>query len=390
MTIRIRFNVPYTAGNELELIARCLAASETSGGGAFSRECQQVIERKFSAPRVLLTTSCTSALEIAAFLCDLKVGDEVILPSYTFVSTANAFLMRGATLKFVDIRPDTLNLDERLLAAAISRQTKVIVPVHYAGVACEMDTILALANKHGVRVVEDAAQAINSTYNGAFLGTLGDLGAYSFHATKNVSCGEGGALLVNDSSLADRAEILREKGTNRSRFFRGQVDKYTWVDIGSSYVLSDVLAAILLAQLERIETITIERKRVYDHYFEALQPLARRGLITLPNIPAGCESNYHLFYVITESLDTRTALIDRLGRAGIVAPFHYVPLHTSPMGLSLGYEHGMLPITERVSDRLLRLPLYPDLSTAAAADVVNTVLDFYGVSTATPARPTLR
>ncbi len=379
MAHRIRFNVPFVAGNELEQIARCLATSETSGDGAFSKECQRVLEQRFAAPRVLLTNSCTSALEIAALLCELEPGDEVLLPSYTFVSTANAFLLRGATLKFVDVRPDTLNLDERLLRGALSPRSKVVVPVHYAGVGCEMDAIKSIAAEHGLRVVEDAAQGVNSTYAGAFLGTLGHLGAYSFHATKNFSCGEGGALLVNDASFTERAEILREKGTNRSRFYRGQVDKYTWVDLGSSYVLSDLLAAMLLAQLEHVEDITARRKRAYDHYLEALQPLAARGLVTLPTIPPRCGSNYHMFYLLTQSLAVRTALIEHLKNVGIVAPFHYVPLHTSPMGLALGYERGMLPVTESISERLLRLPMYPTLTATEVADVVDSISSFYGV-----------
>jgi dTDP-4-amino-4,6-dideoxygalactose transaminase len=379
MTQRIRFNVPFTTGDELTQIARCLATSETSGDGSFSKECQRLLEERFAARRVLLTNSCTAALEIAALLCAIEPGDEVILPSYTFVSTANAFLLRGATLKFVDVRPDTLNIDERLLRAAISSRSKVIVPVHYAGVACEMGIISGVAAEHGLRVVEDAAQAVNSEYQHEFLGTLGHLGAYSFHATKNFSCGEGGALLVNDGSFAERAEILREKGTNRSRFYRGQVDKYTWVDVGSSYVLSDLLAAMLLAQLQRIDEITAQRKRVYDHYLEALQPLVSRGLVKLPTIPPNCVSNYHMFYVITESLKVRTALIEHLKTAGIVAPFHYVPLHTSPMGLALGYEPGMLPVTESSSERLLRLPLYPTLAGAEITEVVDSIFEFYAV-----------
>jgi len=375
----IRFNVPFVAGNEAEQLLRCLASSETSGDGRFSRECQQVLEQRLGAARVLLTTSCTSALEIAALLCDIQPRDEVILPSYTFVSTANAFLLRGATLRFVDIRPDTLNIDERLVPAAISPRTKAIVPVHYAGVACEMDPICKLADLHGIRVVEDAAQALISSYRGAYLGTIGQLGAFSFHATKNVSCGEGGALLVNEPSLIERAEILREKGTNRSRFYRGQVDKYTWIDLGSSYVLSDLLAALLLAQLQHVDEITAERKRVYEHYLAELQPLAERGLMSLPTIPRDCRSNYHMFYVIVQSLETRSQLIEHLKGNGIVAPFHYVPLHTSPMGLALGNEAGTLPVTESLSDRLVRLPLYPTLATDDAERVVKAIRAFFGV-----------
>jgi dTDP-4-amino-4,6-dideoxygalactose transaminase len=379
VTYRIRFNQPYIAGPEGVQAARCLASGETSGDGAFSKECQRLLREQFGAHGVFLTTSCTSALEIAALLCEIEPGDEVILPSFTFVSTANAFLLRGATLRFVDVRPDTLNLDEKLLEAAIGPRTKVIVPVHYAGVACEMNTVLALAKKHGALVVEDAAQAVNAKYRGAYLGTLGQLGAYSFHATKNFSCGEGGAIVVNDPGLVERAEIMREKGTDRSRFYRGQVDKYTWVDVGSSCVLADVLAAILLVQLEHMERITTERRRVYEHYHAALQPLAERGLLTLPTIPSHCASNYHLFHAVTADLAVRTSLIEHLKKAGIQAVFHYVPLHTSPMGAALGYRTGMLPVTESVSDRLLRLPLYPALTPAQIDEVVAEVFSFFAV-----------
>ena len=379
MSYRIRFNQPYLAGAEGAQAALCLASGETSGDGAFSKQCQRLLGDAFGARNVLLTTSCTSALELAALLCDLEPGDEVILPSYTFVSTANAFLLRGATLRFVDVRPDTLNVDEKLVEQAGGPRTKVIVAVHYAGIACEMDSIRATAARHDAIVVEDAAQGVNSTYRGGYLGTLAPLGAYSFHATKNFSCGEGGALVVNDPRLVERAEIMREKGTNRSRFYRGQVDKYTWMDLGSSYVLSDVLAAVLLVQLEHMERITAERKRVYEHYCNALRPLAERGLLTLPTIPQGCGSNYHLFHVLTESLSVRTALIEHLKKAGIQATFHYVPLHTSPMGTALGYRAGMLPVTESISDRLLRLPLYPALTPGQVDEVVDAVLSFYSV-----------
>jgi dTDP-4-amino-4,6-dideoxygalactose transaminase len=316
---------------------------------------------------------------MAALLCDVGPGDEVILPSYTFVSTANAFALRGATLKFVDVRPDTLNMDERLVEQAITERTRVIVPVHYASIGCEMDVIGALARQHSLQVVEDAAQAVDATYRGVHLGTLGTLGAYSFHASKNFGCGEGGALLVNDASLAERAEVIREKGTNRSRFFRGQVDKYTWVDVGSSYVPADVLAALLSTQLRNIEQITARRRRVYEAYLSGLQPLAERGLVTLPSIPAHCTSNYHMFYVIVADVATRSALIEHLKAAGILAVFHYVPLHTSPFGLSLGYEAGMLPVTESVSDRLLRLPMYAGLEQSETAAVIAAVLAFFGV-----------
>ena len=379
MSYRIPFNKPFLVGDEGELVARCLASGHTSGDGPFTRECEQLMQQRFGASRVLLTTSCTSALEMAALLCDVGPGDEVILPSYTFVSTANAFLLRGATLKFVDVRPDTMNLDECLVEQAITPRTKLIVPVHYASIGCEMDAIGALARKHSLRVVEDAAQAVDATYRGAYLGTLGALGAYSFHASKNFGCGEGGALLVNDPQLVERAEILREKGTNRSRFFRGQVDKYTWVDVGSSYVPADILAALLLSQLRHMQDITARRRRVYESYQLALQPLAERGLLTLPSIPAHCTSNYHMFYVLLADLATRTALIDHLKAAGMLAVFHYVPLHTSPVGVSLGYTAGMLPVTESVSDRLLRLPMYAGLEPSELAAVSDSVRSFFGV-----------
>jgi dTDP-4-amino-4,6-dideoxygalactose transaminase len=378
VSYRIPFNKPFLVGDEAELVARCLASGHTAGDGPFTRECQQLMERRFRAARVLLTTSCTSALEMAALLCDVGPGDEVILPSYTFVSTANAFLLRGATLTFVDVRPDTLNIDERLVEQAITPRTKVIVPVHYASIGCEMDAINALARRHSLLVVEDAAQAVAATYRGAYLGTFGTLGAFSFHASKNFGCGEGGALLVNDAGLAERAELIREKGTNRSRFFRGQVDKYTWVDVGSSYVPADVLAALLLTQLRNMDQITARRRRVYEAYRSGLQPLAERGLVTLPSIPAHCGSNYHMFHVIVADLATRTALIEHLKAAGILAVFHYVPLHTSPMGVSLGYAAGSLPVTELMSDRLLRLPMYAGLEPAQVAAVVEGVRSFYG------------
>lgn len=389
MSYRIRFSKPSVSAAERALAAQCLESGDTAGGGEFSKRCQELIERRFGAKSALLTTSCTSALEMAALLCEVGTDDEVILPSYTFVSTANAFLLRGARLKFVDIRSDTLNMDERLLAAAITPRTKIIVPVHYAGVGCEMETILSLARACGAHVVEDAAQAVNAAYNDAFLGTLGTFGTYSFHATKNLGCGEGGALLVNDPKFVERAEIIREKGTNRSRFFRGQVDKYTWVDVGSSYVLSDLLAAVLLAQLQRADEITAERGRSYARYHDGLEPLAARGLLTLPMIPPQCRSNFHIYHVLTESLAIRTALIEHLKAAGILAVFHYVPLHTSPMGKTLGYESGMLPVTESVSDRLLRLPLYSDLTTDDVDDVIDAIFAFFRVRRTNARRDTI-
>ena len=379
MSYRIPLNKPSLTAEELDNVTRCLTDGQISGDGPFTKQCQAVLEGKFHAQRALLTTSCTSALEMAALLCDLEPGDEVIMPSYTFVSTANAFLLRGARPVFVDIRPDTLNMDERLLASAVTPRTKAVVPVHYAGVACEMDEILRTAARHGLRVIEDAAQAVNATYGGSYLGTLGDLGAYSFHESKNFVCGEGGALLVNRDGFAERAEIIREKGTDRARFFRGEVDKYTWMDLGSSYVPADILAALLLAQLNRMDEITAARRRVFEAYQTGLQPLVERSLVRFPTIPAKCATNYHIFYLLVTDLATRTALIDHMRKAGILAVFHYVPLHASPLGQSLGYRPGMYPVSESASDRLIRLPLYGSLSEAEQASVIAEVLSFFGI-----------
>ena len=382
MAYRIPFNKPHLTGSELKYIERCLAGGKLSGDGHFSRRCQQYMKERFGAGQVLLTTSGTAALEMAALLCDVQPGDEVILPSFTFVSTANAFVLRGAKPVFVDIRPDTMNMDENLLEQAITPRTRVVVPVHYAGIACEMDAINAIAARHGLRVVEDAAQGVNATYRGAYLGTLGDFGCYSFHETKNFVCGEGGALLSKHARDYERAEIIREKGTNRSQFFRGQVDKYTWVDVGSSFLPSEILAAFLLAQLEHTEEITAKRRRVHEYYARALQPLAQHGLATLPSWPDHCGPNYHMFYLVTESLAVRTALIEHLQAAGILAVFHYVPLHTAPMGLSMGYRAGMLPVSESVSDRLVRLPFYADLTEADLDSITAEILSFYSLSSA--------
>ncbi len=378
MTYRIPFNKPFVIGRELDYMAEAVAGGQISGDGRFSKQCQKLLEDQFSANQVLLTTSCTAALEMAALLCGLEAGDEVILPSYTFVSTANAFALRGARLVFADIRPDTLNLDETLLEQAVTGRTRAIVPVHYAGVACDMDAINAIAKKHGLYVIEDAAQGVDATYKGAYLGTLGDFGTYSFHETKNFICGEGGALITNRDGFAERAEIIREKGTNRSQFFRGQVDKYTWVSIGSSYIPADILAAFLYAQLENMEKITARRKRIYETYEAALRPLADRGLLTLPTIPADCGTNYHMFYVILADLATRTALIKHLKGKGILTVFHYVPLHTSPVGRDMGYRDGMLPVTENLSERLLRLPFYYGLEEDDVLSVASEISAFFG------------
>ena len=377
MTIHIPFNKPCIVGSELIYVGQAVAGGHASGDGPFTRRAQKLMEDRFDARRVLLTTSCTAALEVAALLCDLGPGDEVILPSYTFVSTANAVVLRGVTPVFVDIRPDTLNIDERLIEAAITPRTRAIFPIHYAGVACEMDEIMAIAQRHGLLVVEDAAQGVFAKYKGQWLGTIGHMGCYSFHETKNFSCGEGGALVINDPSLEKRAEILREKGTNRSQFLRGQVDKYTWVDIGSSYVPSDMLAAFLVGQLENMEKITTRRGEIYDRYAGLLAPLVEHGLIQIPSTPQHCTTNYHMFYVLAADIDERTALIAHLRQAGILAVFHYVPLHSSPFAQSLGVRQTSLPVTDDASSRLLRLPMYFDLTDRDVAEIAGAVLDFY-------------
>ncbi len=377
MKIHIPFNKPSIVGSELIYVGQAVAGGHASGDGPFTRRAQKLMEEHFSARRILLTTSCTAALELAALLSNIGPGDEVILPSFTFVSTANAVVLRGATPVFVDIRPDTLNIDERLIEAAITPRTRAIFPVHYAGIGCEMDEIMAIASRHNLLVVEDAAQGVFAKYKGQWLGTIGQMGCYSFHETKNFSCGEGGALTINDPALEKRAEILREKGTNRSQFMRGQVDKYTWVDIGSSYVLSDMLAAFLLGQLENMEKITARRREIYLSYNGMLAPLVESGRIRIPFIPQHCTPNYHMFYVLATDLAERTALIEHLRQAGVLAVFHYVPLHSSPFAKSLGLPISDLPVTDNISSRLLRLPMYYDLSDREVAEVADAVLDFY-------------
>ncbi|OBF98438.1 dTDP-4-amino-4,6-dideoxygalactose transaminase [Mycobacterium sp. 852014-52450_SCH5900713] len=375
--MRIPFNKPSVVGSELVYVGEAVAGGHASGDGPFTKRAQRMLEEAFGAKRVLLTTSCTSALEMAALLCDLQPGDEVIVPSYAFVSTANAFVLRGGRPVFVDIRADTLNIDERLIEQAITPRTRAIVPIHYAGISCEMDAIMDIADRHGLLVVEDAAQGVSARYRGRWLGTIGHLGCYSFHETKNISCGEGGALVVNDPAMVDRAEILREKGTNRSQFVRGQVDKYTWVDVGSSYIPSDMLAAFLVGQIENMEKISKRRGEIFDHYVTILAPLAESGLIRIPVVPPHCITNYHMFYLLTADLEERSALIAHLGAAGILAVFHYVPLHTSPFAQSLGLPRKYLPKTEELSARLLRLPMYFDLADKEVEEVANAVLDFY-------------
>jgi dTDP-4-amino-4,6-dideoxygalactose transaminase len=375
---RIPFNRPGLAGNELRYIQESVASGRISGDGVFTEKCRRLLEELLGASRVLLTTSCTTALEMAALLLELAPGDEVIMPSFTFVSTANAVVLRGARPVFADIRPDTLNLDERLLERWITPRTRAILLVHYAGVACEMDGLLAVANSHGVEVVEDNAHGLFAKYQGRPLGSFGGLATLSFHETKNMSCGEGGALVINDARYADRAEIIREKGTNRSRMFRGLVDKYTWVDVGSSALPSDLLAAFLYAQLEARAEIQAKRRRIWECYARELPAWAASRGIGLPFIPEQCEQPYHLFYLITRSLDQRTRLIAHLKERGVLAVFHYLPLHLSEMGLRLGGKPGDCPVTEDLSDRVLRLPLYNDLSEEEQAYAIDCLRAFDG------------
>lgn len=373
----IPFNRPALSGRELEYIREAVRLGQLSGDGAFTKRASAWLEEKLGALRVLLTTSCTHSLEMAAILADIRPGDEVVMPSYTFVSTANAFALRGAQIVFVDIRPDTMNMDETLLEQAITPRTKVVVPVHYAGVACEMNAIMETADRYGLTVVEDAAQGLLSRYEGRALGTIGDLGCFSFHETKNIQCGEGGALVVNRSEFVGRAEIVREKGTNRSRFFRGEVDKYSWVDVGSSYLLSDLNAAYLFAQLEASEDIVRDRLSVWNRYRSELSDLAALERLELPRIPRNCEHNAHLFYVKTRDLRERTELIGYLRERGVYAVFHYVPLHSSEAGRRMGRFVGEDRYTTRESERLLRLPLYYRMEEADVSRVIEAIDSFY-------------
>lgn len=366
----IPFNKPCLTGNELRYIAEAIQAGHSAGDGQFTKRCHSLLERELSVGKVLLTTSCTHALEMSALLLNLQPGDEVIVPSFTFVSTVNAFVLRGARPVFADIRPDTLNLNESQLDRLVTPRTRAVVPVHYAGVGCEMDTILEIATRHGLVVIEDNAHGLFGRYRGRNLGTFGALAAQSFHETKNFICGEGGALVINDPQYIERAEILREKGTNRSRFFRGQVDKYTWVDTGSSYLPSDILAAFLLAQLESRAQIQVKRRRIWESYHEQLRDWAEEHAIGLPCVPAWCEQPYHMFYLLLPSLDQRQAVILHLKQRGILSVFHYQPLHLSDMGRGFGGRPGDCPVTEDLSDRLLRLPFYNDLSETEQARVI--------------------
>ncbi|MEC0183479.1 dTDP-4-amino-4,6-dideoxygalactose transaminase [Paenibacillus peoriae] len=373
----LNFNVPAIVGNEEDYIKESFSSGHLSGDGKFTRLCANWFERTFNVKKTLITTSCTHALEMAAILLDIQQGDEIIMPSYTFVSTANAFALRGATIVFVDIRPDTMNINENLIEDAITDKTKAIVPVHYAGVACDMDKILDLANRYNLAVVEDAAQGILSEYKGRKLGTLGHLGCISFHETKNVHCGEGGALLVNDETFMERAEIIREKGTNRSKFFRGQVDKYTWVDIGSSYLPSELNTAFLMAQLEASEMITSNRLVSWNLYFKLLQPLSELNLIDLPVIPLDSTNNAHMFYIKVRDLEIRTELLNFLRRHEIMAVFHYVPLHSSEAGLKRSLFSGKDVYTTRESERLIRLPLYFNMKESDINTIVDCIYKFF-------------
>lgn len=373
----ISFNVPPFVGTEIFYIQNAVHNHKICGDGEYTKLCSKWLEKRFTARKVLLTTSGSSALDMAAMLCELKPGDEVILPSYTFSSTANAFVLAGAKLVFVDIRPDTMNIDENKIEAAITDRTRVIVPVHYAGVSCEMDTIMEIAKRYHLLVVEDAAQGVMSTYKGRALGTIGDFGCYSFHETKNYSMGEGGAIVINRPEFIERAEILREKGTNRSKFFRGQVDKYTWVDFGDSFLPSELNAAYLWAQLENAEMINEDRLSTWNTYYDAFKPLSAADGIAIPIVPPGCVHNAHMFYLKTRNLEERSRLIEFLKQRGILAVFHYIPLHTSPAGVKYGRFSGEDCYTTKESERLVRLPLYYAMERKDTEYVINAVCEFY-------------
>lgn len=371
--MHIPFNRPFFSGKEFEFIREAIASWQLSGDGTFTKKCHALLEKELGVRKALLTTSCTHALEMAALLLNIKPEDEVVVPSFTFVSTVNAFVLRGARPVFVDVRPDTLNLDETQLERSITPRTRAILVVHYAGVACEMDSILQLAGERGLAVVEDNAHGLFGKYKGRFLGTLGCLATQSFHETKNFTCGEGGALLINDEQYCERAEIIREKGTDRSRFFRGQIDKYTWVDVGSSYLPSDILAAFLYAQIEERESIQAKRRRIWESYDESLRPWAEKRGVQVPSVPAHCEHPYHMYYLVMPSFEQRQALISYLNDHDINSVFHYQPLHLSEMGRRFGGKSGDCPVTESVSDRLVRLPFYNDLRHEDQARVIEVI-----------------
>jgi dTDP-4-amino-4,6-dideoxygalactose transaminase len=373
---RIPFNKPCLTGSELLYAAKAIILGHSAGDGSFTRSCHRLLEAELDVDRALLTTSCTHALELAAMLVDIQPGDEVIVPSFAFVSTVNAFVLRGARPVFADIRPDTANLDESLLESLITPRTRVIVPLHYAGVACEMDRIMEIAERHGIVVVEDNAHGLFARYKERYLGTFGALAAQSFHETKNITCGEGGALLINDQSFIERAEILRDKGTNRKQFLRGQVDKYTWVDIGSSYPMSDILAGFLLAQLEKRAEILARRRAIWNFYDRHLAAWAARNTVQRPTVPCYCEQSYHMYYLILPSCDIRQALIEHLDKRSILAVFHYTPLHASKMGRGFGAAPDQCPVSSQVSERLLRLPFYNDLNEDEQSSVVDAISSF--------------
>jgi len=371
----IPFNKPYITGDELRYISQAIVSGNIASDGPFTQRCSRLLEERFDVNRVFMTPSCTAALEMAAMLCDLVPGDEVILPSFTFPSTANAIIRLGCHPVFVDIRPDTLNLDESLIEQAITHKTKAIFAVHYAGVGCEMDRIMSIALEHNLLVVEDAAQGVNSFYKGRALGSIGHFGAYSFHHSKNYTCGEGGAISVNSPDMVALAEMIREKGTDRSKFLRGEIDKYTWVEFGSSYVPSEIVSAFLCAQLEMLDEISVRRRRIYDFYYHQLKPLEGEGLLRLPTVPEDCQTNSHLFYILLPNQQVRDALMAHLNENHVGASFHFVPLHSSPMGRRFG-DGGHLPVTEGLSARLLRLPLYPQLLEEEQLTVVDLLKAF--------------
>ena len=373
----IKFNIPPCTGKENEYIAQAIASHKICGDGEFTKKCNEWIESHTRTSKALLTTSCTHATEMAALLCDIQPGDEVIMPSYTFVSTANAFVLNGATVVFVDIRPDTLNIDENLIEEAVTPKTKAIVPVHYAGVSCEMDKIMEIARQHNLKVIEDAAQGVMSEYKGRPLGTIGNFGCFSFHETKNYSMGEGGCLLIRDKEMIEKAEIIREKGTNRNKFFRGQVDKYTWVSAGSSYLPSELNAAYLFAQLEQAQTIFDDRMKSWTLYYELLSPLKEAGKISLPVVPDNCKHNAHMFYIKAADLKERTALIEYLRRQDIYSVFHYIPLHSAPAGKQYARFCGQDIYTTKESERLLRLPMYYGLKSEDVYFVCEKIIQFY-------------
>lgn len=374
--IKVDFNKPCIVGKEYEYMADSIKESHISGDGKYSRLCHSLLEKQLGVPKVLTTPSCSHALEMTALLLDIKPGDEVIIPDFTFVSTVNAFVLRGAKPVFIDIRPDTLNMDESRLEELITPKTRAIVPVHYAGIACEMDTIMAIANRHGIPVVEDNAHGLFGKYKNRWLGTIGCMATQSFHETKNFTCGEGGALLINDKSLIEKAEIIREKGTNRSRFFRGQVDKYTWVSVGSSYLLSDILAGFLYAQLEIWQEIQAKRKWIWQTYENELSSWANANGVVCPSVPAEVDPSWHIYYLLLPDLEKRQGMIDHLKNNGVNSVFHYLPLHLSEKGREYGGKIGDMPVTESVSDRLVRLPLYYDMGELEMEQVLNAVTSF--------------